>query len=129
MKKIGLVLIMLVLCSNAVSAWGGKGHALVAEVAFKYMDNKTKQNVLSYLNGMSIQEASVWMDEMRSDPKYDYMKPYHYVNIRKGFPIKEVEGENIIQQNEPKLFQNRLIKLSISFLPLIAFIHSFEIDS
>jgi hypothetical protein len=96
MKKIGLVLIMLVLCSNAVSAWGGKGHALVAEVAFKYMDNKTKQNVLSYLNGMSIQEASVWMDEMRSDPKYDYMKPYHYVNIRKGFPIKEVEGVNII---------------------------------
>ena len=26
---------------------------------------KDKQNVLSYLNGMSIEDASVWMDEMK----------------------------------------------------------------
>jgi len=96
MKKIGLVLLFFVLSNNQVSAWGKKGHSLIAEVAFKYMDEKTKQNVLSYLNGMSIQETSIWMDEMRSDPKYDYMKPYHYVNIRKGFPVKSVEGDNII---------------------------------
>ncbi len=59
MKRILSLLILLTLISYTnVFAWGHKGHSLVAEVAFKYLDAKTKQNVLSYLNGMSIEEAS-----------------------------------------------------------------------
>jgi hypothetical protein len=125
MKRILSLSILLILtCYTSVFAWGHKGHSLVAEVAFKYLDAKTKQNVLSYLNGMSIEEASNWMDEMRSDSKYDYMKPYHYVNIRKGFPIKEVEGDNIInalnqtlsELNNIKSMSNDDIKLRLFYL-------------
>ena len=86
----------MILTINHASAWGHKGHSLVAEVAFKYLDAKTKQNVLSYLNGMSIADASNWMDEMRSDRKFAYMKPYHYVNFERGSVIKEIDGDNII---------------------------------
>lgn len=96
MKKICITLLLLFFCNTMLFAWGRKGHSLIAQIAISKLDAKTKQNVLSYLNGMSIEDASVWMDEMRSDRKFDYMKPYHYVNIRKGFPIKEVEGDNII---------------------------------
>lgn len=113
MKKISFFLILFTLGSYSVFAWGKKGHSIIAEAAFNYMDKNTKQNVLSYLNGMSIQDASIWMDEMRSDPKYDYMKPYHYVNIRKGFPIKEVEGDNIINTLNNTINQlNRINTLS-----------------
>jgi hypothetical protein len=97
MKRILILALMLVLTiPTKTLAWGHKGHSLIAEVAFKYLDAKTKQNVLSYLNGMSIEEASNWMDEMRSDSKYDYMKPYHYVNFERGSAIKVMEGDNII---------------------------------
>lgn len=97
MKRILSLAILLTLTSStSVFAWGHKGHSIVAEVAFKYMDAKTKQNVLSYLNGMSIEDASNWMDEMRSDSKFDYMKPYHYVNFERGSAIKELDGDNII---------------------------------
>jgi hypothetical protein len=105
-------------------AWGHKGHSIVAEVAFKYLDAKTKQNVLSYLNGMSIEEASNWMDEMRSDRKYDYMKPYHYVNFEKGTAVKELEGHNIINTlnqtlkdlDNIKSMSNNDIKLRLFYL-------------
>ena len=96
MKKICITLLLLSLSNTMLFAWGKKGHSMIAQIAISKLDAKTKQNVLSYLNGMSIEDASVWMDEMRNDSKFDYMKPYHYVNIRKGFPIKEVEGDNII---------------------------------
>jgi len=77
-------------------AWGHKGHALVAEVAFRYLDAKTKQHVLNYLDGMSIEDAANWMDEMRGDRKFAYMKPYHYVNFERGAAIEEHDGDNII---------------------------------
>jgi hypothetical protein len=125
MKNILSFSILLFLTSfTNVFAWGHKGHSLVAEVAFKYLDAKTKQNVLNYLNGMSIEEASNWMDEMRSDSKYDYMKPYHYVNYERGSAIKAIEGDNIINTlnqtlkdlDNIKFMSNEDIKLRLFYL-------------
>jgi hypothetical protein len=36
------------------------------------------------------------MDEMRSDRKFAYMKPYHYVNFERGSAVTDVDGDNII---------------------------------
>jgi hypothetical protein len=125
MKNISSLAILLILTSYSnVFAWGHKGHSLVAEVAFKYLDAKTKQNVLSYLNGMSIEEASNWMDEMRSDRKYDYMKLYHYVNFERGSAIKVMQGDNIINTlnqtlkdlDNIKTMSNDDIKLRLFYL-------------
>jgi hypothetical protein len=77
-------------------AWGHIGHSLVAEVAFNNMDAKTKQTVLKYLDGMSIEDAANWMDSMRSDKNYNYMKPYHYVDFDRGADVTELSGDNII---------------------------------
>lgn len=64
-------------------AWGKKGHEMVAEIAFHYLDDSTKAKVQHYLKKMSIEDASNWMDEMRTNSYYDYMKPWHYINIGK----------------------------------------------
>ena len=37
--------------------WGKNGHEIVAEIAFSKLDNNTKEKVLYYLDGMSIEEA------------------------------------------------------------------------
>ncbi len=91
-----LPILMVILFPAKTFAWGKKGHEMVAEVAFKYLDENTKKTVLEYLDGMTIEQAANWMDDMRADHSYDYMKPYHYVNFEKGEAVKETEGDNII---------------------------------
>jgi hypothetical protein len=87
--------IALFVYSNATFAWGNRGHALVAEVAFHYLDEATKKNVMQYLDGMTIEEAANWMDAIKSDHANDYMKPYHYIDFEKGSK-EEPAGDNIV---------------------------------
>ena len=50
MKKILLLALLLLLTiPTQVFAWGEKGHEIVAEIAFKQLDKKTKKLILSYL--------------------------------------------------------------------------------
>ena len=91
------ILVLITISIPAKSfAWGKKGHNLVAEVAFNYLDENTKKIVLQYLDGMTIEEAANWMDEIKSDHSYDYMKPLHYINADKGQNIAQNDGSNII---------------------------------
>lgn len=96
MKRIVLLIVLTLFTTSNSFAWGKKGHSLVAEIAFQYLDANTKKNVLYYLNGMSIEDAASWMDSMRSDKQYDFMKPYHYIDFDKNATVKELEGDNII---------------------------------
>jgi hypothetical protein len=102
-------LLTLFIAPTKIFAWGNKGHALVAEVAFNYMDESTKKEVLKYLNGMTIEEAANWMDDIKKDHSYDYMGAYHYVNFDKGTSVEETEGANIIYQLDAtiKALQNK----------------------
>ena len=97
MNKTSWAIALAVVCLSTTRAlaWGHQGHALVAEVAFHYMDETTKKNVMAYLDGMTIEEAANWMDAIKSDHANDYMKPYHYIDFEKG--SKEVPaGDNIV---------------------------------
>lgn len=91
-----LILIIALFCSKTTYAWGAKGHEIVSEVAFNYLDEDTKKRVLYYLDGMTIQEAATWMDRIKKDQSFNYMKPYHYVNFQKGATVKNNPGSNII---------------------------------
>lgn len=53
MKK-DIYFILVVFCCVKANAWGSKGHAMVAQVAFTYLDPATQKNVMSYLYGMTI---------------------------------------------------------------------------
>lgn len=94
-KFIALIFVLLILPVKSF-AWGKKGHSIVAEVAFNYLDTNIKSNLLKYLDGMSIEDAANWMDDMRDDHSYDYMKPYHYVNFEKGSIVKVTSGNNLL---------------------------------
>ena len=78
-------------------AWGRKGHTIVAEIAFSYLDEPTKKNVLSYLDGMTLEEAANWMDDIKSDKKTAFMKPFHYANFPKGTKATEHNSDNIVK--------------------------------
>ncbi len=97
MKKINIVILaLLFLIPTTTFAWGEKGHGLVAEIAFKKLDRKTRKLVLQYLDGMTIEKAATWMDDVRKDHAYDKLKPLHYVNFEKGAVVKDTCCDNII---------------------------------
>ncbi len=77
-------------------AWGRTGHSIVAQIAFSYLDEKTKTNVMKYLDTLTIEVAASWMDNLRNDKSYDYLKPYHYINIEKGESYKATTEDNIV---------------------------------
>jgi hypothetical protein len=68
----------------------------VGDIAFSYLDKKTKKEVRKYLGTLTPGEAANWMDEVRKDHKYDYMKTWHYVNIEKGKEYAATKEDNIV---------------------------------
>lgn len=83
--------------TSKAAKWGAKGHATVAEVAFKYLDETTKKNVLAYLKGMSIEDAANWMDKVKNSDQYKYTKPFHFANFPKGTKASETNQKDIIK--------------------------------
>lgn len=61
MKKL-LTAIFILLAAPSSFAWGRKGHTIVAAIACSNLDEPTKKNILSYLDGMTLEEASNWTD-------------------------------------------------------------------
>ncbi|MDQ6904699.1 MAG: hypothetical protein M3139_17025 [Bacteroidota bacterium] len=60
---------------NSIVALRRTGHQITAEIASSIIGQTVKQDVQQYLGSTSFEEASVWMDEMRPERKYDFMKP------------------------------------------------------
>lgn len=89
----------LLFCSGLCYPWGNVGHRIVAEIAKKSLDPAIVDSVNYFLNGMSWGDASVWMDEMRSDHAYDYMKPWHYVNVEKDKTYVSAK-DNVVSELE-----------------------------
>ncbi len=82
--------------------WGAKGHKIVAEFAKQALSaNKNIIDSVQYfLGNMTFQEASVWMDEVRSNSAYDYLKPRHYVNVERDATYVKTKDDNAVNELE-----------------------------
>jgi hypothetical protein len=77
------VLLIAVMPKNTF-AWGKAGHNIISDLAYTLTDSVTRQKVQHYLDTTTFEQAGTWMDDVRKIPQYDYMKPWHYVNIEEG---------------------------------------------
>jgi S1/P1 Nuclease len=87
-KSLLSLLAVWALGCNVGWAWGKEGHKYVGEIAFSLLDAKTAAKVRACIDGMEPGTAANWMDEIRRDHSYDYMKSWHYVNIEKGQSLR-----------------------------------------
>lgn len=71
--------------------WGQNGHRIVGDIAADYLSPEAREEVDRVLGHESIAIASTWMDEVRSDPDYDYMETWHWVTIPDGMTYEETE--------------------------------------
>ena len=91
-KTCALAIVLYILTPVKIFAWGADGHKIVAEIAKSYLNKETAILVQQEINPLSFEEESVWMDEIKKDHSFDYMKPWHYVNVEKDKTY--VAGEN-----------------------------------
>ena len=99
MKKGAIAFILFFLSvttSQRSFAWGKKGHEMVAQIAFHFLDDSTQKLVKSFLGNLSIEEAAQWMDDEKSNSYYNYMRTWHYVNVEKGETYKPTTERDII---------------------------------
>lgn len=73
------------------SVWGKNGHRVVGDVAADYLTPEAQKEIERVLGPTSLAIASTWMDEVRSDPSYDYMESWHWVTIPDGMTYDETE--------------------------------------
>ncbi len=101
MKKIKQLVVFCcaaMLCTPSAFGWGKKGHTMVVQIAYGLLDSATKNTIHELIDHMSAEQAGSWMDEVRSDRRYDYMKPWHYVNVEKGETYQTGSTPNVLNQ-------------------------------
>ena len=70
-------------------AWGPTGHRVVGAITQKYLTPKAKTAITEILGSESIAMASNWADFIKSDSSFNYLSPWHYINIESGLSYNE----------------------------------------
>jgi hypothetical protein len=82
-SKILLPIIFLTLTFQ-LSAWGYKSHYIIAEIAERHLTPNTKAKVTEMLKGKKMVYWADWMDKVRSDSTYDFVRTWHFANVDSG---------------------------------------------
>lgn len=93
---------------NGSFAWGLTGHRVVAEIADHYLNHKARRNIQKILGNESLAMAANWPDFIKSDPAFNYLNSWHYINFKSG-----LNAEQLNQQLEQDTTANAYNKLTM----------------
>ena len=94
--KFIVFIITISLCKPITTfAWGKDGHHMIMELAYHLLSVEAREKLNVYLNGMSIDDASVWMDVEKRTSQYGYLKHTHYIDIDIGQQFNPNLTDNI----------------------------------
>lgn len=80
------VLLLAILPFKA-QAFGETGHAMVCNLALQMTTEHSRQQVAILLKDSPYEDfglACSWPDHIKSDRSFDWSKPHHYINIKRG---------------------------------------------
>ncbi len=89
MRKALIVIVLLQ--SIEVFAWGVTGHRAVGFIAELHLTKRAKKELKRVLGNESLALVTTWMDEIRSDHKYDHTHDWHWVSIPTGQTYEQTE--------------------------------------
>ena len=78
--------------------WEQEGHRITGNIAQKYVTQRTLDSLQAYLGATSLADAAAWMEDIRADTSYNYLRPFHYINIEKGESYNPASQGNIIRE-------------------------------
>lgn len=79
-----LLLAFFLLQPLTALGWGQTGHRVVGEIAEQHLSRKARKAVQRILGNESMAMVANWMDDIKSDRSYDYMRDWHWVTIPDG---------------------------------------------
>jgi nuclease S1 len=91
--KYKVTFIIFMFLAIKASSWGLTGHRVVGQIAENYLSKKASKEVKKILGTESLADVANWMDFIKSEPSYDYMKPWHYVTVPEGKTYETSEKE------------------------------------
>jgi len=72
-------------------AWGTEGHRIAGQIADSYLTPKARAAIKAILGNESIAIASNWADFIKSDPNFNYLSAWHYVDLDKEYTLPELQ--------------------------------------
>ncbi|MEH6304967.1 S1/P1 nuclease [Olivibacter sp. CPCC 100613] len=96
MKKVATLLVptLLFLFSYCSAfAWGLTGHRVVAALADQHLNKRAKKNIQKILGNESLAMAANWPDFIKSDPSFNYLGSWHYVNFKSGLTFEQLSQQ------------------------------------
>ncbi len=112
-----LVLLISLCFSTASLAWAKNGHRIVAQIAYEYLERSTKIKISNLIQNEHFANLSTWADEIKSEKRYDFARPFHYINIPKGKKASDIGGVHIL--SALKDFEQKLKSETVSRLEKI----------
>lgn len=82
--KVIVMFCVLVYAPSSAGAWGMLGHRIVGQIAENHLTSKARKGVRGILGYESLAMASNWGDFVKSDPAYNYLYNWHFVNLPEG---------------------------------------------
>lgn len=73
--------------------WGQIGHYVTGKIAEQHMTDAARERVYGILGDRSIALAAVWMDDIRSDSRYDHTETWHWVTIPDHMTYDQVKDD------------------------------------
>jgi hypothetical protein len=85
-----LLLILTFSLPASTFAWGVLGHRITAQIADSYLSSKARRQLMAILGTESLAMTSNWSDFIKSDPSYNYLNPWHYINLKDSLAEAQV---------------------------------------
>lgn len=91
LKKVGLFIFACCLSYQSM-AWGMLGHRIVGQIADSYLSKKAKKEIFKILGNESVAITSNWADFVKSDPAYNYLYNWHFINFNSGLTQQQFQS-------------------------------------
>ena len=72
-------------------AWGAEGHRICGQIASTYLTPKARKAIEAILGNESIAIASNWADFIKSDPAFNYLSPWHYIDFDEEYTYPKMQ--------------------------------------
>ena len=102
LKKTLLIAIISYFPVN-VMAWGLLGHRVVGEIAQSYLNKRASREVKKILGHESLAMASNWADFIKSEPTYNYLSNWHYINLPAGLASEQLQS-NLLKDTATNVY-------------------------
>lgn len=87
--KVIYFLLSITLSAMNLYAWGDNGHRAVGLIAEKHLNPNGRSLKKEILGNEKFARAATWADEIRSDPNFKAIAPYHFMTIPQGSEYHE----------------------------------------